>query len=346
LYNVIFVIPSGLPTAATIAKLIPQWLNQGQDLALQGQLPTYIPQLAGVNPDLIALAVGFKDQSMIGGWQDANSSANSNSNSITSSITNLGTTVNLSQSDLAMPQFPLMSLIKPFLLLYLLQIYGMERVLDLVNTNASDLPFNVIPTTKPPNPMLNCGAIALCSLLVDTDNFQDSHHKIHRGSQKFQSWLQQIMDQSITPSKPLFINPEMVNSVRSVPQRRNLAITSALESLDIIKQGASALQIYEEICCLTTDVIGLAKLGQALLNSDPISKLVLSVMTDCGMYAHSAKFAEDVGIPAKSAVSGAILGIMPEKAAIASYSPPLDQIGNSVGGLFLLAQVKAFIPRE
>ncbi len=340
-------IPSGLLTAETIVKLIPQWLNQGQNLALQGQLPTYIPQLAGVNPDLIALAIGFKNQSMIGGWQDANS----NNNPITSSITNLGTAVNLSQSDLAMPQFPLMSLIKPFLFLYLLQIYGMERVLDLVNTNASDLPFNVIPTAKPPNPMLNCGAIALCSLLVNSENLEDCHHEIHQGSQhqgsqKFQDWLQQIMDQSITPSQPLFIDHEMVNSVRSVPQRRNLAIVSALASLGIIEHGAAALQIYEEICCLTTDVIGLAKLGQALLNSDPITELVLSVMINCGMYAHSAQFAEDVGIPAKSAVSGAILGIISGKAAIASYSPPLDPIGNSVGGLFLLAQVKALIPRE
>ncbi len=40
-----------------------------------------------------------------------------------------------------------------------------------------------------------------------------------------------------------------------------------------------------------------------------------------------------VGLPAKSGVSGNLLVVIPNLMAIALYSPPLDEIGNSVRGL-------------
>jgi glutaminase len=66
-------------------------------------------------------------------------------------------------------------------------------------------------------------------------------------------------------------------------------------------------------------------------------------MTHCGMYEASAEFAKNIGLPSKSSVSGALLSIMPNKAAIACYSPALDAIGNSVAGLFLLRQLKIWL---
>jgi glutaminase len=58
------------------------------------------------------------------------------------------------------------------------------------------------------------------------------------------------------------------------------------------------------------------------------------------MYEASAEFAEDIGLPSKSSVSGALLSIVPNNCAIACYSPALDEIGNSIAGLFLLRQLK------
>ena len=40
-----------------------------------------------------------------------------------------------------------------------------------------------------------------------------------------------------------------------------------------------------------------------------------------------------VGVPAKSAVSGAIIIIIPNVCGIACFSPPLDKCGNSVRGV-------------
>ena len=62
-------------------------------------------------------------------------------------------------------------------------------------------------------------------------------------------------------------------------------------------------------------------------------KDVLSVMFSCGLYDHAGEWACRVGIPAKSGVSGGILGIVNRQLGIAVYSPKLDDKGNSVRGI-------------
>lgn len=62
-------------------------------------------------------------------------------------------------------------------------------------------------------------------------------------------------------------------------------------------------------------------------------------MTTCGLYEASSRFAVQMGVPTKSGVSGAVLAVVPSQGAIACYSPPLDEAGNSKAGLFLLQQL-------
>ena len=60
---------------------------------------------------------------------------------------------------------------------------------------------------------------------------------------------------------------------------------------------------------------------------------VLSVMASCGMYDGAGAWMTEIGLPAKSGVSGGILAVLPGRLAVACYSPPLDRRGNSVRGV-------------
>ena len=283
------------------------WLNLAIQEAKTGKLPNYIPLLAQVDVETIAIAIQTVNENMVKG-------------------------------DLVMAgdidaTFPLMSVIKPFLLLYVLETFGQAEVFRIVDTKPSADPFNVIPESKPENPMLNGGAIALASLLTSYEDLQN--------------WLNQRAGTN------LVLDLAMLDSVRSVSNRRNLAIAEQLKLLGIIKHPQQSLAIYEEICCLRGHVQDLAKIGTLLVDLpiDAVDKkrsplesaniaIVLKIMTECGMYEASAEFAKEIGLPSKSSVSGAILSIVPNDCAIACYSPALDAIGNSIAGLFLLRQVK------
>jgi len=273
---------------------LQQWLQLAREEVTKGKLPSYIPLLAKADPEMIAIAIQqVKGDRIMAGDSTAT--------------------------------FPLMSVIKPFLLLYLLENLGRDAVFQVVDYQPSNDPFNAIPDGKPKNPMINSGAIALSSLLRSCDTLQN--------------WLNQRSGANLT------LDLAMLDSVRSVAHRRNLAITDQLQYLGIIANPSQAIAVYEEICCLRGNVQDLAQIGTLLVGIErsPHIPIVLEIMTQCGMYESSSEFAKDIGLPSKSSVSGALLSIIANNAAIACYSPALDDFGNSVTGVFLIRQVKNYI---
>jgi glutaminase len=57
------------------------------------------------------------------------------------------------------------------------------------------------------------------------------------------------------------------------------------------------------------------------------------------MYDFAGEWAFQVGVPAKSSVSGGIIAVIPGKMGIGVFSPGLDAFGNSVRGVRVCQEV-------
>ncbi|MBC7972531.1 MAG: glutaminase A [Verrucomicrobia bacterium] len=283
---------------------LESWVAQATVYAHTGRLPDYIPLLAQVNAQVVAVSIR-----LVGGG-------------------------GYGAGRIAQP-FALMSVVKPLLLLFLLEQAGWDAVFDRVGIDPSEQAFHSLAQLNvdrgfPRNPMLNSGAIALASMLPGT-NGADRCEALRR-------WLNQA-------SGSQFVLDEfMLASVRSLRNEANRAIADVLLRAGYIDSVETVLDTYNHICCLSGTVVDLAQVG--LLLAQPSEKLqprhqrtVNALMLTCGLYEASGRFAVRIGLPTKSGVSGALLSIVPGQGTIACYSPTLDATGNSIAGLFLLEQL-------
>ncbi|NET72503.1 MAG: glutaminase A, partial [Sphaerospermopsis sp. SIO1G2] len=274
------------------------WIQQAKTQARRGKVIQRIPLLSQANSDHFAVAISFCSGD------------------------------NLSLGDDSC-RFPLMSVVKPFSFLYLLEFFSQEELLKWVGIQPSLMPFNsleqlIADDGYPRNPMINSGAITIADKLPGKDASDRT--------QLFCQWLNKL-----TGSK-LYLDMEMLASVRSSRSQINVAIAQYLYSQGNLQNTDLAIDTYEQICCISGTVEDLAKLGQVLAcNHDYINyqnmQLVNSIMLSCGLYEISSKYAEEVGLPMKSGVSGTLITIVPNQGVIACYSPALDTFGNSVFGL-------------
>ena len=102
------------------------------------------------------------------------------------------------------------------------------------------------------------------------------------------------------------------------------------------------LDLYFQYCSVNINCkIGsvlcgtLAKGGICPINNEKIYSIetvrdCLTLMYNCGMYDFSGQFAFEIGLPAKSGISGCICLVIPNVMGICIFSPPLDNIGNSI----------------
>ncbi|NCR55092.1 MAG: glutaminase A [Microcystis aeruginosa L211-07] len=281
---------------------IKAWLGEVHLSDRKGQTPYYIPVLNQVNPDVFALQIHCLEGEILS-WGDE-------------TVT-----------------FPLMSVIKPFLLLYLLTHLGEDAVFRRVGKQASSYPFNSLTQLQedcgfPRNPLINSGAIALADLLAG--------ETAESRCENLLLWLNKM------GNCQLFLDRSVLESVHSFPNVHNQALSLELEKTGYISHRYLALETYNRICCLSGKIADLANLGKLILAA-PYAKIMLEIMTNCGLYEASQQFALEVGFPTKSGVSGALLSIVSDEGVIACYSPPLNEQGNSILGLNLLTHISHFI---
>ena len=221
-------------------------------------------------------------------------------------------------------EFSVQSISKILDLLLALHDNTIEEVYSKVGSEPTKFEFNsLVPITdKPANPFINAGDEKFHRIL--------DFYKMISGTDKAR-----LMED--------IYKSEMETS------DRNKAIAYYLKSKEIFDEDPSeVLDLYIRSCSIGTNVVDLSHFGAILANKgyglyetkdlipESIVSIIVSQMSSCGMYENSGKYLMNVGIPSKSGVSGAILGIVPGLCGIAVYSPRLDKTGNSVRGKELL----------
>jgi len=230
--------------------------------------------------------------------------------------------------------FTLQSISKPFVFALALQTLGADKVEAVIGVEPSGDAFNSIrlrPDNRPYNPMVNSGAIA-CSALI---------HKA-RGNEAFECIRDAL---SRFAGRELLVDETVFASERETGDR-NRAIAYLLRNYSVVEGEVDAvLDVYFRQCSVLVTARDLAVMAATLANNgvNPLSgeqvmkpyvvARTLSIMTTSGMYDYAGEWVYRVGMPAKSGVGGGIVAALPAQLGLGTFSPPLDEHGNSVRGL-------------
>jgi glutaminase len=232
--------------------------------------------------------------------------------------------------------FSIQSAVKPFLFALALADTDGDA-LDAVGIEPTGEAFDAIKlesgTGRPPNPMVNAGAILTASLVRGSD-LEERTERILAGLSAFAGRDLEV-DDAVAESEQLHGD-------------RNHALAHLMRSEGTLHVSADdAVAAYARACAVLVSAEILAAMGATLAcgGRNPltgsqvvprdVARDVVSVMATCGVYDGSGRWMRRVGVPAKSSVSGAIVLSAPACLGAAVFSPPLDGQGTSVRGALL-----------
>ncbi len=306
--------PAVRPALARRNPDLPTILTQiHQDVRpdISGAVATYIPQLAQTSPAWWALAVcPLAGEEVVVGDADV--------------------------------PFTLQSAANPFTYSLAAERCGPERVHQRVGVEPSDNPFDAIVfdprTQKPWNPLSNAGAIAVCGLIPGENPT---------------ARLGVLLDHfaALAGEPRLHLDAAVLQAEKTAGDR-NRALAALLRNFGLVDDEHAALELYFQQCSIKVTCRLLARMGATLANGGvrPGGRRVLahdrvrdilSLMLTCGLHDESGQFAFDVGLPAKTGISGAIVAVVPGRMGIAAYSPRVNRHGSSVRGVQALKALAA-----
>jgi glutaminase len=301
-------------TAHTIEKAVKEIADEMRQRTDRGEVASYIPELARVDPKAFGIAVIDADGNVASGGD----------------------------SD---TPFSIQSVSKVFTLTLALGRYG-DRLWQHVGREPSGSAFNSIVQLeyergKPRNPFINAGAIAVTDMIL-------SGHKPREALGEILRFMRFLADD------PSISIDEAVAASELRTGFRNIALANYMKSFGQIENPVDlTLGVYFHQCAIAMSCKQLAMAGRFLAYNgrNPATGMsvvhperarrINAVMLTCGHYDGSGEFAYRVGLPGKSGVGGGILAIAPGKASIAVWSPGLDVAGNShLGQIALEALTK------
>ena len=277
----------------------------------EGDTAKYIPELANINKEITAIAVNALGKK------------------------------SMMYSNAPPQLITLQSTAKMIPLIGLLEERGSEQLFEWVKVEPSGDEFASITNLeqfgpKPSNPMLNAGAITLCS------------HIPGRGEVQFawlEYWTKKLFNQHLNVNLAVFASEKRSGDRnRSLAfllnSRRNLG-TSVHETLDLYFALCSYEAFIEQLLYLPTILANSGK--DPITNEQVIStetcKITLAIMATCGLYDETGAHRVHTGMPAKSGVSGYTIAVVPGKAGIVVLSPRINAKGNSIRGEIMLEEL-------
>ncbi len=292
------------------ASLLKAIVNQAEKNH-EGDTANYIPELANISRDITAIAVRPLD----------------------------GRTIMYSNSP---PQrVTLQSTAKMIPLIGLLEECGADQLFEWVKVEPSGDEFASITRLekygpKPSNPMLNAGAIALCSRIPGV------------GEQQFawlEQWVKKLFNQRLSMNPLIFASEKRTGdrnrSLAYLLQSRHNLGSNVTETLDLYFTLCSYEALLEQMLYLPTLLANAGKdptSGEQVISIETC-KITLAIMATCGLYDETGTHMVRTGMPAKSGVSGYTIAVAPGKAGIVVLSPRVNAKGNSIRGEIMLEEL-------
>ena len=283
----------------------------------QGQVASYIPELAGVAPDQFGMAVVGIDGSVhtVGDAQVA---------------------------------FSIQSISKLFTLVMALQLEG-DRVWERVGREPSGTAFNSLIQLeaeggRPRNPFINPGALACTDILC-------TRYAVPENA--VVEFLRPLCGNKDIHYNRAVAGSERRTSHRNAAMAHLMkAFGNLNNSVDDVLDAYCRHCAIEMNCVeLARSVTFLAHGGThpqsrgAILGTS-MAKRLNALMLTCGTYDAAGDFAFRVGLPAKSGVGGGIVAVMPGECGICVWSPALEPSGNSLAGSLALERFTTLTGRS
>lgn len=268
-----------------------------------GELSGHLPDHPTVDPDTLAMAVCDVD----------------------------GQVISAGDADV---RFDLQSASKPFVYALALEQKGVAEVAARIGVEPSGDAFNEISleagTGRAANPLVNAGALAAHALVGDDDDDEDSRFEEIRG------FISRLVGREVEVD-------EAVIELEARDQHRNQALAHLMAEQGTLAQDPHEVVTgYIRQCALSLDTRELARMAATLAARGVLPgteervlgvgavRYANSVMFTCGMYDSAGDWVYQVGLPAKSGVSGCLFAVVPGVLGVAAYSPRIDDHGHSV----------------
>mgnify|MGYP003393037168 CR=1 FL=1 len=289
-------------------KLLENIYYQVKNQPNKGELATYIPELARINPDKLGISLQFLE----------------------------GQSFNIGN---AQEKFSIQSIAKVFAFSLAISLVG-EDIFKRVGVEPSGNSFNSLVQLEhekgiPRNPFINAGALVVADILIT--NLKNPKKElllfIQKAAEKKIGYNFKVAhSEKITG----FRNAALANMLKSYGNLEN----EVEKVLDLYFHLCSISMTCEE---LAVSFKYLSNGGKLISTNEPLltlsqTKRLNALMQTCGFYDEAGEFTYKVGLPGKSGVGGGIIALYPGKFTIAVWSPKLNIKGNSVRGIKVLEQ--------